>query len=47
MVSIGDAVSDLIKEFGGSMSGEHGDGIVRGVWTRKMFGDQIYNAFGS
>ena len=45
MVSIGDAVSDLIKEFGGSMSGEHGDGIVRGVWTRKMFGDRIYNAF--
>ena len=45
MVSIGEAVSDLIKEFGGSMSGEHGDGIVRGVWTRKMFGDQIYNAF--
>ena len=45
MVSIGDAVSDLIKEFGGSMSGEHGDGIVRGVWTRKMFGDQIYDAF--
>ena len=45
MVSIGNAVSDLIKEFGGSMSGEHGDGIVRGVWTRKMFGDRIYNAF--
>ena len=45
MVSIGSAVADLIKEFGGSMSGEHGDGIVRGVWTRKMFGDRIYNAF--
>ena len=45
MVSIGDAVSNLIKEFGGSMSGEHGDGIVRGVWTRKMFGDRIYDAF--
>ena len=45
MVSIGCAVADLIKEFGGSMSGEHGDGIVRGVWTRKMFGDRIYNAF--
>ena len=45
MFSIGSAVSDLIKEFGGSMSGEHGDGIVRGVWTRKMFGDRIYNAF--
>ena len=45
MVSIGSAVADLIKEFGGSMSGEHGDGIVRGVWTRRMFGDRIYNAF--
>ena len=45
MVSISDEISDLVKEFGGSMSGEHGDGIVRGVWTEKMFGSQIYEAF--
>ena len=45
MVSIADEISDLVKEFGGSMSGEHGDGIVRGVWTEKMFGPQIYDAF--
>ena len=45
MVAISDEISDLVKEFGGSMSGEHGDGIVRGVWTEKMFGPQIYQAF--
>ena len=45
MVSIGDEISDLVREFGGSMSGEHGDGIVRGVWTEKMFGPQMYELF--
>ena len=45
MVSIGDEISDLVREFGGSMSGEHGDGIVRGVWTEKMFGPRIYELF--
>ena len=45
MASIAEAVSDLVLEFGGSLSGEHGDGIVRGVWTEKMFGPRIYNAF--
>ena len=45
MLSIGEEISDLVKEFGGSMSGEHGDGIVRGVWTEKMFGPEIYQAF--
>ena len=45
MVSIGDEISDLVREFGGSMSGEHGDGIVRGVWTEKMFGPEIYQMF--
>ncbi|MBM3941139.1 MAG: FAD-binding protein [SAR202 cluster bacterium] len=38
-------VSDLVLEFGGSLTGEHGDGIVRGVFTKKMFGEQIYEAF--
>ncbi len=45
MVSIASDISDLVLEFGGSLSGEHGDGIVRGVWTEKMFGPQIYEAF--
>ena len=45
MYSIADEISDLVKEFGGSLSGEHGDGIVRGVWNEKMFGPEIYQMF--
>ena len=45
MVSIADQISDLVLEFGGSMSGEHGDGLVRSVWNEKMFGSQICDAF--
>ena len=45
MVSIASEIGDLVKEFGGSLSGEHGDGIVRGVWTEKMFGPAMYQAF--
>ena len=45
MASIAEAVSDLVLEFGGAMSGEHGDGLVRSVWNEKMFGPQLYQAF--
>jgi anaerobic glycerol-3-phosphate dehydrogenase C subunit len=45
LVSISDEISDLCLEFNGSMSGEHGDGIVRGVWTEKMLGPTLYQAF--
>ena len=45
MVSIAEEISDLVKEYGGSLSGEHGDGIVRGVWNEKMFGPEIYKLF--
>ena len=45
MVSIATKVSDLVLEFGGSISGEHGDGLVRSVWLEKMFGSQLYGAF--
>jgi len=38
-------ISDLVLEFGGSLSGEHGDGLARSEWNRKMFGDQVYDAF--
>lgn len=45
MVSIASDISDLVLEFGGAMSGEHGDGLVRSVWNEKMFGTVIYDAF--
>ena len=35
---------DLVIEFGGSMSGEHGDGLARSVWNRKLFGPEVYAA---
>ena len=45
MVSISDEISDLVLEYGGSLSGEHGDGLVRSPYNEKMFGSQIYEAF--
>ena len=38
-------IADLVVEFGGSLSGEHGDGIVRGVFMEKMYGARLVDAF--
>jgi FAD/FMN-containing dehydrogenase/Fe-S oxidoreductase len=38
-------VADLVLEFGGALSGEHGDGLVRGAFNEKMFGPTLYQAF--
>jgi Fe-S oxidoreductase len=43
--SLAQAVANLVLEFGGALSGEHGDGLVRGPFMRQMFGDTIYEAF--
>ena len=43
--SIAREVSDLVVEFGGSMSGEHGDGLARSAWNEKLFGPEVYAAF--
>jgi len=43
--SIANDVADLVLEFGGALSGEHGDGLVRGAFTEKMFGPVLYDAF--
>src|SRR4051812_10121286 len=43
--SIANAIADLVLEFGGALSGEHGDGLVRGPFTEKMFGTALYEAF--
>ncbi|QEH33161.1 Anaerobic glycerol-3-phosphate dehydrogenase subunit C [Aquisphaera giovannonii] len=37
-------VSDLVVEFAGSMSGEHGDGLARSLWNRKLFGEEVYGS---
>jgi FAD/FMN-containing dehydrogenase/Fe-S oxidoreductase len=45
MRRIAEKVTDLVLEFGGALSGEHGDGLVRSEWNRKMFGPVVYGAF--
>ena len=45
MEKISAEIVDLVLKYGGAVSGEHGDGIVRGVWNKKVFGEDIYNAF--
>jgi FAD/FMN-containing dehydrogenase/Fe-S oxidoreductase len=37
--------ADLVVEFGGSFSGEHGDGQSRGELLPRMFGDRLVTAF--
>ena len=43
--SIASDVADLVLEFGGALSGEHGDGLVRGPFMERMFGRELYEAF--
>jgi Fe-S oxidoreductase len=45
MRRIMEEVTDLVLAFNGSLSGEHGDGLVRSEWNRKMFGPVVYEAF--
>jgi FAD/FMN-containing dehydrogenase/Fe-S oxidoreductase len=43
--AIASDVSDLVLEYGGALSGEHGDGLVRSPFMQKMFGPVLYEAF--
>ena len=43
--SIANEIADLVLEFGGALSGEHGDGLVRGPFMARMFGPELYEAF--
>ncbi len=45
MRAIAEAIGDLTIEFGGTMSGEHGDGLARGWFLERYFGAEIYGAF--
>jgi len=44
MRSIGEQVFALTMRLGGSMSSEHGDGIVAGEWIEKTYGIQVTDA---
>ena len=35
----------LVLKYGGTLAGEHNDGMVRGPWLPAMFGDEMYQIF--
>jgi len=45
MRRIAEEVADLVAELGGSISGEHGDGLSRSEFLGKMYGEEILRAF--
>ena len=45
MRRIGEEVADLVVDCGGSISGEHGDGLSRSEFLGKMYGPEILRAF--
>lgn len=34
-------VNNLVIQYGGSVSGEHNDGMVRGPWLKDMYGEEV------
>jgi len=42
---ISEEAFQLVRRFGGSWSGEHGDGLARSYKLREFFGDEVYEAF--
>jgi Fe-S oxidoreductase/FAD/FMN-containing dehydrogenase len=42
---IADETFELVQHYGGSWSGEHGDGLVRSAYNEKFFGPKLYQAF--
>lgn len=38
-------VNELVLSYGGSISGEHNDGMIRGPWLQKMYGEEIVDLF--
>ncbi|SFG80791.1 FAD/FMN-containing dehydrogenase [Halopelagius inordinatus] len=43
--AIADEMTDLVVKYGGSVSGEHGDGRARTQWNRKLYGDDLWRTF--
>ena len=38
-------VNKLVLSYGGSLSGEHNDGMIRGPWLEQMYGKEIVDLF--
>ncbi len=38
-------VNELVLKYGGSLSGEHNDGMIRGPWLEQMYGAEVLTLF--
>ncbi|WP_049947396.1 FAD-linked oxidase C-terminal domain-containing protein [Candidatus Halobonum tyrrellensis] len=45
MEAIAEGATDLVVKYGGSVSGEHGDGRARTQWNRKLYGSELWGTF--
>jgi FAD/FMN-containing dehydrogenase/Fe-S oxidoreductase len=45
MTAIADEITDLVLDFHGALSGEHGDGLARSHFNEKLYGPALYGAF--
>ena len=46
MRAIAEEACAMVREYKGSYSGEHGDGLVRSEWIEPMYGPRLTKAFG-
>ncbi len=44
MRAVAGEIKDLVREYGGINSSEHGDGLARSEFNRELFGDELYDA---
>ena len=44
MRTVAEEVVSLVQAYGGMNSSEHGDGLVRAEFSRRLFGDELYEA---
>ena len=45
MRAIAEEAAELVREYKGAYSGEHGDGLVRSEWIAPFFGPRLTHAF--
>ncbi|MEK7878710.1 MAG: FAD-linked oxidase C-terminal domain-containing protein, partial [candidate division NC10 bacterium] len=45
MKAIAEEITELVIEFGGALSGEHGDGLARSPANERLYGPRLYEAF--
>lgn len=43
--ALAETIFERVQDFGGSVSGEHGDGILRSFYIRKQYGDDLWRLF--